>query len=154
MTATDTIADGPQHMQALGRANEVRLARAELKRRVARGEVTAAEVVLTCPWEAEGMAVADLLTSQRQWGRNRCRKFLATVPLPETKTIGSMTERQRRAAAGMLMIATRRSNATRHVPAPDRVVEHVRRDERTPRHDDEEHVAQRRELREAALVAA
>ena len=40
-------------MQALARANEVRLARAELKRRVAEGEITAAEVILECPWEAE-----------------------------------------------------------------------------------------------------
>jgi len=37
---------GPQHMQALERANAVRLARAELKRRVAIGEITAADVIL------------------------------------------------------------------------------------------------------------
>ena len=102
MTASATIAPRPQPMLALERANEVRLARAELKRRVTRGEVTAAEVVLTCPWAAEGMAIADLLTSQRRWGRNRSRKFLATVPMSEVKTIGSMTMRQRHALAGML----------------------------------------------------
>ena len=34
MNATATIACGPQYMRALERANEVRLARAELKRRV------------------------------------------------------------------------------------------------------------------------
>ena len=37
MNAT-VIAYGPQHMRALQRANEVRLARAELKRRVTDGE--------------------------------------------------------------------------------------------------------------------
>jgi hypothetical protein len=89
-------------MRALERANEVRLARADLKRRVATGEVTVAEVILECPWEAASMAVADLLMSQRRWGQTRCRKFLAQIPMSEKKTIGSMTERQRRTLAAML----------------------------------------------------
>ena len=92
----------PQHMRALEQANRVRLARAELKRQVAEGSSTVAEVVLDCPWEAESMAIADLLTSQHRWGKTRCRRFLAAVPMPETKTIGSMTERQRRALAARL----------------------------------------------------
>src|SRR3954471_13796305 len=83
MTASATIALAPQHLQALHRANQVRLARADLKRRVAEGHVSASEIVLECPAEVEGMAVADLLMSQRRWGRTRCRKFLGGVPLPE-----------------------------------------------------------------------
>jgi hypothetical protein len=103
MNATATIAPaGPQHMRALERANQVRLARAELKRRVAIGATEAAEVILDCPWEAESMAVADLLMSQRRWGQTRCRKFLAQIPMSEKKPIGSMTERQRRTLAAML----------------------------------------------------
>jgi hypothetical protein len=89
-------------MRALERANKVRLARAELKRRVAGGEIGVAEVILECPWEAESMAVADLLMSQRRWGQTRCRKFLAQIPMSEQKTVGSMTERQRRTLAAML----------------------------------------------------
>jgi hypothetical protein len=100
-----TIAPGPQHLRALQRANEVRLARADLKRRVAEGELTASEVVLGSPWEAESMAIADLLMSQRRWGRTRSRRFLAQVPLSETKTIGSLTERQRMAVAAQLSVA-------------------------------------------------
>ena len=103
MNATATIAPaGPQHMRALERANKVRLARAELKRRVAGGEIGVSEVILDCPWEAESMAVADLLMSQRRWGQTRCRKFLAQIPMSEQKTVGSMTERQRRTLAAML----------------------------------------------------
>jgi hypothetical protein len=93
----------PQHLQALERANAVRLARAELKRRVAEGEITAAEVILSSPWEAASMTVSDLLTSQHRWGHTRCRKFLQCIPMSETKTIGSMTERQRRAVAQLLI---------------------------------------------------
>jgi hypothetical protein len=102
MNATATIARGPQYMRALQRANEVRLARADLKRRVAEGDTSAAEVILSSPWEVESMAVADLLMSQRRWGHTRCRKFLAGIPMSENKTIGSMTERQRRTLAAML----------------------------------------------------
>jgi hypothetical protein len=103
MNATATIAPaGPQYMRALERANEVRLARADLKRRIAVGEIGAAEVILECPWEARSMAIVDLLMSQRRWGQTRCRKFLAQIPMPEKKTIGSMTDRQRRTLAVML----------------------------------------------------
>jgi hypothetical protein len=89
-------------MRALERANQVRLARAELKRRVAGGETSVSEVIVQCPWEAASMAVGDLLMSQRRWGHTRCRKFLAQVPMSEQKTIGSMTDRQRRTLAAML----------------------------------------------------
>src|SRR5689334_15749209 len=99
---TTAIAPAPQHMQALAQANRVRLARAELKRMVAEGEATVAEVVLNCPWEAESMTIADLLMSQHRWGRSRCRRFLASIPMSETKTIGSMTDRQRQQLAAML----------------------------------------------------
>jgi len=103
MNAQATIAPaGPQYMRALERANEVRLARADLKRRVAFGKIDVADVILYCPWEAQSMAVGDLLMSQRRWGQIRCRKFLSQIPISEKKAIGSMTERQCRALAGML----------------------------------------------------
>src|SRR3989440_12712346 len=106
MTATATIGPaGPQHMHALRRANEVRLARAQLKRSVAFGETDVTEVILHCPWEAHGMAVADLLISQRRWGQTRCHKLLPQPPVPEQKTVGAMTERQRRVLAAMLSSA-------------------------------------------------
>ncbi len=95
-------ASGPQHLRALARANEIRLARAELKRRVLDQEVSVAEIVLDPPPAAENMTVADLLMSQKRWGHTRCRKFLAAVPMSEAKTVGAMTERQRRAVAGSL----------------------------------------------------
>ena len=101
MDATVT-APAPQHMRALAQANRVRLARAELKRQVAEGEATVSDIILACPWEAESMAIADLLLSQHRWGRTRCRRFLAAIPLTETKTVGSLTERQRRALVAHL----------------------------------------------------
>ena len=101
MNATAT-APAPQHMRALAQANRVRLARAELKRQVAEGETTVAQIVIDCPWEADSMAIADLLLSQHRWGRTRCRRFLAAIPLTETKTVGSLTDRQRKALVAHL----------------------------------------------------
>ena len=99
----DTQADsGIQRLEALKAANRVRLARAELKRKVAAGEVSAADVVLSCPWEAASMPISDLLRSQRRWGAARCRRLLVSLSLPENKEIGTMTERQRVVLAAML----------------------------------------------------
>jgi hypothetical protein len=105
--ATPRKSGAPQYMRALERANEVRLARADLKRRVAGDQIDVVEVILDCPAEARNMAVADLLMSQRRWGHTRCRKFLAQIPMSEKKTIGSMTDRQRRTLAAMLGSAER-----------------------------------------------
>src|SRR4051794_41160059 len=102
MGDTATIDAAPQHLKALHQANRVRLARAELKREVAAQETTAAEVVLGCPWEAASMELSDLLTSQRRWGRARCRRLLLSLGLPENKQIGTLTPRQRRALVEVL----------------------------------------------------
>ena len=106
MDATATADGGVQHMRALERANEVRLARADLKRRIADGQLRAVDVILSSPWEAESMAVADVLTSQRRWGQTRARRLLAGIPLSENKTLGSITERQRRTLASAVLEAT------------------------------------------------
>ena len=83
-----------QHMKALAKANEVRLARASLKRRIAAGEISVAQVLADYPPEAEGMTVSELLSSQRRWGRTRSRKLLSRLDLTENKRIGTLTERQ------------------------------------------------------------
>lgn len=118
MNAEATMAPAPQHMRALARANEVRLARADLKRRIGQGAVTVAEVVLACPWEAESMTISDLLMSQRRWGTTRCRKLLQGIPMSENKTVGSMTDRQRRALAALLSPIAARSPLEVEAPLP------------------------------------
>lgn len=85
----------PQHLQALARANRVRLARASIKRSIAAGERSAAEILREAPWETESMTLAELLASQRRWGRTRVRKFLQGLALSEQKRLGSLTHRQR-----------------------------------------------------------
>jgi hypothetical protein len=99
MSETATVSPEPQRLRALERANAVRLARAELKRRIAEGEAAATDVILDPPDEALTWAIGELLMSQRRWGTTRCRKFLARHHISETKMLGALTDRQRRLLA-------------------------------------------------------
>src|SRR5436305_14673896 len=104
----------PQHLRALEHANRVRLARAELKRRIASGDTRVADVILECPWEAHSMELSELLMSQKRWGRERCRRLLLVLGIPENKQVRTLTERQRVALSAMLQAAP----ADRRAAAP------------------------------------
>jgi hypothetical protein len=95
MMQSATMTPGPQRLRALERANEIRLARAELKRRIADGRMSAAEVILACPKEASSWTLRELLMSQRRWGSQRCRKFLERNQISEVRPLGALTERQK-----------------------------------------------------------
>jgi hypothetical protein len=91
-----------QCLAALERANDVRVARAQLKRRIGAGGVAAAEVILASPWQTRTMSVGELLICQRGWGRVRARRLLLSLAVPENKQVGTLTERQRLAIAAVL----------------------------------------------------
>lgn len=106
----ETADAGQQHLRALEHANRVRLARAEIKRRVADGELSAAEVVLSCPWPTHSMAISTLLTAQKRWGRARCRRILVSIGVAENRPVGALTQRQRMALADALRSKARSSD--------------------------------------------
>jgi hypothetical protein len=112
MGDTAVVAAAPQHLRALEHANQVRMARAQVKRRVRAGELRTADVVLTCPWEVRTMSVRELVASQRSWGPTRCRRLLLSLGVPENKQLGTLTERQRLALAAILTAKTRLQAAT------------------------------------------
>ena len=101
-----TVDAAPQHLRALEHANRVRLARAELKRRIGDQQIGVVDVIVSCPWEAESMSISDLLMSQRRWGRARCRRLLVSLGITENKQIGTFTERQRAALVAVLSVKT------------------------------------------------
>jgi hypothetical protein len=101
-TIGGSVTGAPQHLRALEHANRVRLARAELKRRIAAGDSCVSEVVIESPWEARSMELSELLMSQKRWGRERCRRLLLALGIPENKQVGTLTDRQRAALAAML----------------------------------------------------
>lgn len=96
----------PQHMRALAHANEIRLARAALKRAIKSGRLSAADVVRSCPGEVSTMTISELLCSQQRWGRARARKFLSPLAVNENRELGKLTERQRSEMARRLELRT------------------------------------------------
>jgi hypothetical protein len=102
MADTAVAAVAPQCLRALEQANHVRFARAELKSRVRAGHMSAADTILSCPWQARTMPLSELLVSQRGWGRIRCRRLLIGLKVPENKHVGTLTQRQRVAIAAAL----------------------------------------------------
>lgn len=108
--STAAVSAPRQNMRALEQANRIRLARADIKRRIAKGDVAVADILLDPAEEVAGMELAELLTSQKRWGATRCSKFMDSIGLSEAKTIRSLTERQRSAMAAVL---------TAGRPAPD-----------------------------------
>lgn len=92
----------PQHMEALQKAHRIRLARAEMRHDVAEGRTTVAEVVADVPPHAETMMLCDLLALQHRWGKARVRRFCVRVSISEARTLGALTERQRRVVAEAL----------------------------------------------------
>ena len=102
MNGLADAARGSQRLLALERANHIRVARAELKRRLRSGEMSAAEVIVCCSRDTDTMTVGELLRSQPGWGPSRSSTLLHSVSLPEAKTLGSLTERQRGMLAAVL----------------------------------------------------
>lgn len=100
-----------QRLLALERANHVRIARAELKRQLRGGEVKAADTIMRSSHDTDTMIITELLSSQRGWGPTRSAKILRSVSLPERKTLGSLTERQRLTLAAVLSISESKDRA-------------------------------------------
>ena len=92
-----TLGGQPQYMDALARANEVRLARPALKREILDGSLSIADA-LDDP-RAASMTVYQLLSAQRQWGRLRASSVLRGLRIGETQYVGKLTLRRRRVLA-------------------------------------------------------
>jgi len=92
---TTAVAEKPQHMVALARANEIRNARAAVKRQIKAGEVGAAEVLRTGiqPF-MENMDVEELLTAIPHFSKSERRNLRHEVRYGELKTLGTLTTRQ------------------------------------------------------------
>jgi hypothetical protein len=118
MNTTAAAGERTQHLAALEYANQVRVARAELKRQIAAGELSVAAVVQSCPWQAASMPVGSLLKAQRRWGSARCRRFLVALDLSEKREVGALTERQRAALVSMLEARSPQPCALTAVPTP------------------------------------
>ena len=85
-----------QRMEALARANDIRTRRAQLKRDLKGGRQPIDELLLSPPAYLETAKVFDLLLAVPKYGRVKVNKILTQCKISPSKTVGGLSERQRR----------------------------------------------------------
>src|ERR1700757_1289394 len=85
-----------QRMEALQRANDIRSRRAQLKRDLKAGRQPIDELLLRPPDYLETAKVFDLLLAVPKYGRVKVNKILTQCKISPSKTVGGLSERQRR----------------------------------------------------------
>ena len=91
-----------QRMEALRRANEIRTARAQLKRDLKAGRRSIHDLLLEPPEYVETAKVFDMLLAVPKYGRVKANKILQMCRISPSKTIGGLSDRQRAELVGML----------------------------------------------------
>jgi S13-like H2TH domain len=91
-----------QRMDALARANEVRSARAQLKRDLKAGRCSIHSLLLDPPEYLETAKVFDMLLAVPKYGRVKVNKMLLACRISPSKTIGGLSERQRAELVSLL----------------------------------------------------
>lgn len=76
-------------------ANQVRIARARMKRQLRIGALDPAVLVGTPPDYLEKMKTAKFLLSLPWWGPTKVRKVMLRARIAEAKTLGGLSDRQR-----------------------------------------------------------
>ena len=106
MMLTKTPSQAPvrsldQRMEALKRANDIRVKRARLKRDLKDGKVQI-ETILHAPPEYVSTAkVFDMLMAVPKFGRVKATRFLNQCRISQSKTVGGLSERQRAELIGL-----------------------------------------------------
>jgi hypothetical protein len=91
-----------QRMDALARANQIRVKRAQLKRDLKSGRRTIQSLLLDPPEYVETAKVFDMLLAVPKYGRVKVNKILANCRIAPSKTVGGLSERQRRELVSLL----------------------------------------------------
>src|SRR3989440_3986215 len=90
-----------QRMEALKRANEIRIRRAELKKDLKDGRAQI-EAILNDPPEYVSTAkVFDMLMAVPKFGRVKAARFLNQCRISQSKTVGGLSDRQRAELVGL-----------------------------------------------------
>src|SRR5438046_6762660 len=91
-----------QRMDALQRANDIRSRRAQLKRDLKAGRQPIHELLLSPPDYLMTAKVFDLLLAVPKYGRVKVNKILSQCRISPSKTLGGLSERQRRELVALM----------------------------------------------------
>ncbi len=89
-------------MEALRRANEIRVRRARLKRDLKAGTVRLDEILDEPPDYVGTAKVFDMLLAVPKFGRVKATRFLNQCRISQSKTVGGLSDRQRAELVGLL----------------------------------------------------
>jgi hypothetical protein len=84
-----------RRLAALGRANQIRGERAELKARIRAGEISVSRLIADPPQCLANAGLAELLLAVPGVGKVRVGRLLERTRLSPNKALGSLTDRQR-----------------------------------------------------------
>jgi hypothetical protein len=84
-----------QRMEALQRANEIRVRRAKLKRDLKEGGARIEDILGRPPEYVETAKVLDILMAVPKFGRVKAARLLNQCRISQSKTVGGLSDRQR-----------------------------------------------------------
>ena len=90
-----------QRMEALKRANDIRVRRAKLKKDLKDGRVRVQQILSSPPDFVETAKVFDILMAVPKFGRVKAARFLNQCRISQSKTVGGLSERQRAELIGL-----------------------------------------------------
>src|SRR4026208_787944 len=90
-----------QRMEALKRANDIRVRRAQLKKDLKTGSANADEILGTPPEYVSAAKVSDILMAVPKFGRVKAAGFLNQCRISQSKTVGGLSERRRAGLVGL-----------------------------------------------------
>jgi hypothetical protein len=100
MVLTKTQTQAParsrdQRMEALKRANRIRVKRAQLKKDLKEGRLRIERILADPPECVSTAKVFDILLAVPKFGRVKATRFLNQCRISQSKTVGGLSERQR-----------------------------------------------------------
>jgi hypothetical protein len=99
--ATAPVRSLDQRMEALARANDIRVRRAQLKKDLKNGKVQIDEILDDPPEYVSTAKVFDLLMAVPKFGRVKAARFLNQCRISQSKTVGGLSDRQRAELIGL-----------------------------------------------------
>src|SRR5947207_1478568 len=100
MVSPKTQAEAPvrsldQRMEALKRANDIRVRRARLKKDLKDGRISIEQILSNPPEYVSTAKAFDMLMAVPKFGRVKAARFLNTCRISQSKTFGGLSDRKR-----------------------------------------------------------
>src|SRR3954454_19263884 len=90
-----------QRMEALKRANDIRVKRAQLKKDLKSGSVSIEQILREPPEDVSTAKVFDMLMAVPKFGRAKASRLLNHGRTRQTKAVGALPDRQRHELIGL-----------------------------------------------------